>query len=307
MMKPICSEWEERLSLYVDGLLNPFDENAVEAHLSRCEACRQAVALWREVGQTIRRLPRVLPPPDLRARIFASTTRKPSLLQRVRLGWWSLAPAVAAGLMLAWWTLPRMPVQPFSAAHLSREMPSGEAASPRPAEATSEPLVESPAHMEVARRPADKDTPIVIVVQPASTPRWQEPSPRWVAAPRAPAPQSNPPANGEPIALATPQDAAPVSSNAPALITAIADLPVETPASSEPGTAGSAEPATPGTEKTPHAVQPAASATHGALSQWSEQFNRQLQRENRLLRQQALSRRQRDSRFFVPIFSWNIK
>ncbi len=302
MMKPICTEWEERLSLYVDGLLNPFDENAVEAHLSRCEACRQAVALWREVGQTVRRLPRVLPPPDLRARILVSTTRKPGLLQRLRLGWWSLAPAVAAGLMLAWWTLPRTPVQPVPASHSSWEVPSG-----GPAEAMNESPSEPPAHMEVARRPADRDTPIVIVVQPASAPRWQAAQPRWVAAPRAPAPQSNSPANGEPIALATPRDTTPVNSNAPALVTAIADLPVETPAPSEPDTAGSQEPTTPGSEKTPHTAQPAVGATPGALSQWSEQFNRQLQRENRLLRQQALSRRQRDSRFFVPILSWNIK
>ncbi|MFN3690879.1 MAG: anti-sigma factor family protein, partial [Fimbriimonadales bacterium] len=45
-----CAEWEEKLSLYVDGVLNPFDENAVEAHLSRCESCRATVALWRSVG-----------------------------------------------------------------------------------------------------------------------------------------------------------------------------------------------------------------------------------------------------------------
>jgi anti-sigma factor RsiW len=118
-MKPICSEWEERLSLYVDGLLNPFDENAVAAHLSRCEACREAVALWRAIGQSVRRLPRELPPAELRARIFACTTRKQGIRQRLRLSWWQLAPACAAGLLLAWWTLPRfIPATPNTASQL---------------------------------------------------------------------------------------------------------------------------------------------------------------------------------------------
>lgn len=48
-----CPEWEEKLSLYVDGVLNPFGENAVEAHLARCAGCRETVALWRAVGRAV--------------------------------------------------------------------------------------------------------------------------------------------------------------------------------------------------------------------------------------------------------------
>ena len=79
-MKPRvhCPEWEEKLSLYVDGVLNPFDENAVEAHIARCASCRATVELWRAVGQSVRRLPRELPPPYLREAILASTTRRRS-------------------------------------------------------------------------------------------------------------------------------------------------------------------------------------------------------------------------------------
>ncbi|GBC92159.1 hypothetical protein HRbin15_00623 [bacterium HR15] len=297
-MKPICADWEERLSLYVDGLLNPFDENAVAAHLSRCEACREAVMLWREVGQSIRRLPRELPPADLRARIFAGTTRKPSFVQRLRLGWWQLAPALGVGLFLAWWTLPR-----------SSSVPTPVATQPAPtsfhvstpysgpdSSGSSSPSERLPAEM----LPADSDTRVVIVVQPASSPRWREPSPRWVVSTRAPAPQavSHP---SESAVLPTPQKIALTSSQPPTppLLTEVADLPVQTEATTT-------ETASNPPEQLSATNSPLNSSEPTALTQWSEQFHRQLRQENRMRLRQVV-RGPHDLRFFVPIFSWNIK
>lgn len=103
-----CPEWEERLSLYVDGVLNPFDENAVEAHLARCAGCRATVALWREVGAALRQLPESPPPAYLREWILASTTRaRHCVPHRKPFPWRAIAPAAAAALLLGWFTLPR--------------------------------------------------------------------------------------------------------------------------------------------------------------------------------------------------------
>ncbi len=316
-MKPICVEWEERLSLYVDGLLNPFDENAVEAHLSRCEACRSAVALWREIGQSVRRLPRELPPPDLRARILASTTRKPSFVQRLRLGWWQLAPALGVGLLLAYWTLPRSDSRPTPMA--SQPTPAVMSGSDRSTMSDSSDLsdlpdlsdmserMSQPRPPQMETRPADSDTRVVIVVQPASAPRWQEPSPRWVISPRAPAPFS--PSGGasgastsETVAISAPREGVLLSgtpSSSP-LLTEVADLPVQTEPEKAPGLTSAPE------RPNTNTATPS-DAEKLALIRWSEQFNRQLQQENSNLRLKQATRTQRDSRFFVPILSWNIK
>jgi hypothetical protein len=299
-MKPICSEWEERLSLYVDGLLNPFDENAVEAHLARCEACREAVALWRAVGASVRRLPRELPPAELRARILASTTRRLGIRQRLRLGWWHLAPALAAGLLLAWWSLPRFTPTPLlltrqpestSAMRLSNlsDMPGSfdQSDLPRP-EAP-------PAHAE--SRPAGSETRILIVVQPAAAPRWQEPAPRWVANTRAPAPQISTPISET---RAPTHDVAMLPSSTPALVTEVADLPLQAEwSASEPSSSS-------GERNALHASPPAPSESD-ALRRWTEQFNQQLQQENRRAHLKRLAPRSNSSRLFVPLLSWNIK
>jgi hypothetical protein len=310
-MKPICSEWEERLSLYVDGLLNPFDENAVEAHLSRCEACRAAVALWREVGQSIRRLPRELPPADLRARILASTTRKPSLAQRLRLGGWALAPALGVGLLLAYLTLPRS---------IQVAVPGDHTVEVGAASRTV--AAESPAVSESSEsvvRPVDADTRVVIVVQPAPSPRWRAPSPRWVVTPRAPAPVPAPAHDAPSVAAAshegtrsTPSSAAAensVPNNPSAAVlprTEVADLPL--PAESSPTGVEGAPQTTSGTTQV--ALVKAGAPSPGeslALSRWSEQFNRELQQGNRRALLRQISTTQQDNRFFVPILSWNIK
>jgi hypothetical protein len=299
-MKPICSEWEERLSLYVDGLLNPFDENAVAAHLSRCEACREAVVLWRAVGASVRRLPRELPPAELRARILASTTRRLGIRQRLRLGWWHLAPALAAGLLLAWWSLPRFTPTPLlltrqpestSAMRLSNlsDMPGSfdQSDLPRPDA--------PPAHAE--SRPAGSETRILIVVQPAAAPRWQEPAPRWVANTRAPAPQISTPISET---RAPTHEVAMLPSSTPALITEVADLPLQAEQNaSEPASSSGEQPAL-------HARTPTPSEPD-ALRRWTEQFNQQLQQENRRARLKRTAARPSDPRFFVPILSWNIK
>ncbi len=112
MGKRMCLEWEEQLSLYVDGLLNPFDENAVEAHLARCEGCRATVHLWKAIGAAIRRTPSYSPPAELRHQILACTTRRPKRSFQWRFAWWQLAPAFGMGLLLAWVSFPTPTASP---------------------------------------------------------------------------------------------------------------------------------------------------------------------------------------------------
>jgi hypothetical protein len=302
------------LSLYVDGLLNPFDENAVEAHLSRCEACREAVALWRAVGQSVRRLPRELPPADLRVRILACTTRKLSIGQRLRLSWWRLAPALAAGLLLAWWTLPRFTPTPLS---IATQPESPGTLSALPSEPVSpdlsdlsdmsdltNPETESKRapQPDAEMRPAGSETRILIVVQPATAPRWREPSPRWVATTRIPTPQANAsagelrtPTPSHEVALMLP----PPSTQLP-VPDEVADLPVQTELAVAELAPGSGE-------RTAAYANLSAPSEPDALRRWAEQFNQQLQQENRRARLKHLARRSNDPRFFVPILSWNIK
>ncbi len=300
-MKPICSEWEERLSLYVDGLLNPFDENAVAAHLSRCEACREAVSLWRAIGQSVRRLPRELPPAELRARIFACTTRKQGIGQRLRLSWWQLAPACAAGLLLAWWTLPRfIPAPPNTASQLElpRTMSLSDISDSSDLPTPQSEALRSP-QSAAELRPAGSETRIIIVVQPAATPRWQQPVPRWVASMRAPTPQTSTPIAETRVPVPT-HEVAMLPSSTPALITEVADLPLQAELNApEPSSSSSERPAL-------HASTPTPSDAD-ALRRWADQFNQQLQQENRRAHLKRLAPRSNNSRLFVPLFSWNIK
>ncbi len=300
-MKPICSEWEERLSLYVDGLLNPFDENAVAAHLSRCEACREAVSLWRAIGQSVRRLPRELPPAELRARIFACTTRKQGIGQRLRFSWWQLAPACAAGLLLAWWTLPRfIPAPPNTASQLElpRTMSLSDISDSSDLPTPQSEALRSP-QPAAELRPAGSETRIIIVVQPAATPRWQQPVPRWVASMRAPAPQTSTPIGETRVPVPT-HEVAMLPSSTPALITEVADLPLQAEWSAS-------EPASSSGERNALHASPAAPSEPDALRRWTEQFNQQLQQENRRSRLKRTAARPSDPRLFVPLFSWNIK
>ncbi len=276
-----CPEWEEKLSLYVDGVLNPFDENAVEAHLLRCESCRATVELWQAVGSSVRRLPRELPPPDLRERILATTTRRSNLSKRLAPSWRVLAPALGVGLLLSWLTLPRS--QPIS---------ETVAATPRLEETLATPLAlttDAP-HNQLP------SAPLVIVVQSSPSYRTVAPAPRWVFNTRiSPAP--------------------PVSETAPSIVVMSESMPRYTPAATPPATSGITTIAeTPDsnaltTEPIPSQppTTPATVTATQDLANWLQQLNQQLREEDRNQIFGAKQREPNPRRFFVPIVTVDLK
>ena len=61
----------ERLQEYVDGQLAPAETQAVEDHLATCAACREELALLRQVDDALARQPILAEPADLATRIMA--------------------------------------------------------------------------------------------------------------------------------------------------------------------------------------------------------------------------------------------
>ncbi len=288
MKETVCADWEERLSLYVDGLLNPFDENAVEAHLARCEACRKTVELWKAVGATIRRTPNYLPPPDLRERILNNTTHRKRLAYRFRPAWWQWAPALGLGLLAAWLTLPQPP-QTSQATETLRLSPT------QSVTATVEPT-----HRESASEPIAVPQ-MVVVVESNPAFRVVSAQPRWVASARLStvspitAETSTPPS--------VPQFTATPSQSSTPIVTAIADAessePVVLPAPtvSVMNSAPSVSGATPNPS----------SASTTALAEWGKQFNEQIRRDRRLRLNSDRHNQNPSDRFVVPIVSINLR
>ncbi|HXR64551.1 MAG TPA: zf-HC2 domain-containing protein [Ktedonobacteraceae bacterium] len=66
-----CEQVEERLSAYLDNMLAPDERRAVTLHLQTCSRCMTLLAELRQNDMLLSQLPRVKPPPALRARFFA--------------------------------------------------------------------------------------------------------------------------------------------------------------------------------------------------------------------------------------------
>ena len=71
-----------RVSSYHDGLLSAAEARAFERHLLACADCRQTLVDYRLVGEAIRTLPLLAPPPALRrgvmTRLPPTTPRRPA-------------------------------------------------------------------------------------------------------------------------------------------------------------------------------------------------------------------------------------
>jgi anti-sigma factor RsiW len=287
MMEPKvhCPDWEEKLSLYVDGVLNPFDENAVDAHIARCASCRATVELWRAVGHSVRRLPRELPPPYLREAILASTTRRRAKARRWIPNWRTLAPALGIALGLAWLTLPRPAI----------DQTPRVATVPLPRVETALPVASVPA--EDAKSELLPYTPLVIVLQSSPAFRTASPAPRWLPSTRlshAPSTQeSAPPAI---VWSDTAPRFTPTGGTSPSIVTEIADKsesdfnlppPAITPANFPP-------------------FEPTSAATRD-LTDWLVRLNQQLREEDRQRISGAAKREPNRGGFFVPIVSIDLK
>jgi molybdopterin-guanine dinucleotide biosynthesis protein A len=67
-----CAEARRLLAAYRRDDWSPAEVAALTLHLTTCAACRQAEAIYRQVGERVRQLPSITPPPELRARVFAA-------------------------------------------------------------------------------------------------------------------------------------------------------------------------------------------------------------------------------------------
>ena len=113
-----CSEWEERLALYMAGDLPAKDTAAMERHLDVCAGCRAFAGEWKESLLLLQEIHRDgIAPADyaaVRARVMAE-------LAAARLPWWRsrwlYGAVVAAAALWMVLSLPRAtPVAPRRAA-----------------------------------------------------------------------------------------------------------------------------------------------------------------------------------------------
>lgn len=67
-----CARVRRLLAAYRRDDWSPDDLATLTEHLTACAECRQMEAAYREVGQHVRQLPSITPPPDFRASVFAA-------------------------------------------------------------------------------------------------------------------------------------------------------------------------------------------------------------------------------------------
>lgn len=97
----------ERVTALVDGALEALEAEALEAHLSACEACRAQAAAERAVHRRLLGLPPPEMPPGLEGRLRSRLERRPRTgLARL----WAVALPVAAALLIALWVRGSAPV-----------------------------------------------------------------------------------------------------------------------------------------------------------------------------------------------------
>lgn len=86
----------ERITAYVDGVLEPAARDLVDSHIAECPACREQAEAEGRLRQALGALPDPAPPSDLEARVRARLAKsRPSALR------WVLP--LAAVVLIAFW------------------------------------------------------------------------------------------------------------------------------------------------------------------------------------------------------------
>jgi hypothetical protein len=101
----LCSECSEKLSLYVDGLLDGQEVELLKLHMDGCVICRMEWEAMAKVDSLLASAPSLKPNPGLSARVALRLHRREVQRQRMRygaamllgsLGAWSLTSVVLA-------------------------------------------------------------------------------------------------------------------------------------------------------------------------------------------------------------------
>lgn len=99
------------MSLHVDGLLSPEEQQQLQAHLADCQACREQWAALSWVSSRLKAEPPAAPAPDFAARVTARLERRETRRRRLygsiaicvgSVGLWALA-ALAVLLIFSLW------------------------------------------------------------------------------------------------------------------------------------------------------------------------------------------------------------
>jgi len=107
------------MSLYLDDLLNPDEVRDLQAHLARCEDCRQMWEAMCWISSQLKAEPAVAPAPDLaqrvKARILARETRRRRFYSSIgvlfgSVGLWVAAALALLLLVLVWRPSPQVVV-----------------------------------------------------------------------------------------------------------------------------------------------------------------------------------------------------
>lgn len=88
-----CSGVREKLSLYIDGMLDEQSLEMVEAHLAGCEECRNELAALREIIQAAGNIETVEPPKGLHGKILQAIAEEEQYTKQLAKipGRWSLS------------------------------------------------------------------------------------------------------------------------------------------------------------------------------------------------------------------------
>ncbi|MFQ3611624.1 MAG: hypothetical protein SNJ72_09035, partial [Fimbriimonadales bacterium] len=232
------------------------------------------------------RSPNYLPPPDLRERILNSTTRRKRLTSRFRPGWWQWAPALGAGLLAAWFTLP----------HAPQESPSAQAITTRPEQTVIATI--QPSSREQSNEPTAVPQ-VVVVVESSPEFRVVQAEPRWVSSTRISTVSPMAPDSSNTNVAQSAAGSTPSTPIVTAIVDAEPSEPVilPTPTVSVVSTMPTANNAPSNPSNVPTT----------ALSEWRKEFNEQLRRDRRIRLNENQHTENPSNRFVVPIVSINLR
>jgi len=102
-----CSRWDELMSLRLDGLQSPAQEQQLQAHLADCQTCREQWAVLSWLSCRLKAEPRAIPAPDFTARVTARLEQREARRRRLyssigicigSVGLWAVAAVAVLGL-----------------------------------------------------------------------------------------------------------------------------------------------------------------------------------------------------------------